>query len=146
MKSLFRREDRGFARKADVALAFFRIHSSFIGSCLPPLWISSSLCINSAKFSMTSSKAGQGWLVARNHRWQPGQKAGQKCSLLQNSLKRGLPPGQLQVRLPLRRQPVLNLGELIANRGKRLQSRNRSGFPPTRDSRDEQRNQQDGTD
>ncbi len=25
--------------------------------CLPPLWISSSLCINSAKFSMTSSKA-----------------------------------------------------------------------------------------
>jgi hypothetical protein len=31
--------------------------------CLPPLWISSSLCINSAKFSMTSSKAGKaGWL------------------------------------------------------------------------------------
>ena len=29
--------------------------------CLPPLWISSSLCINSTKFSMTSSKAGQGW-------------------------------------------------------------------------------------
>ena len=30
--------------------------------CLPPLWISSSLCINSAKFSMTSSKAGKaGW-------------------------------------------------------------------------------------
>jgi hypothetical protein len=25
--------------------------------CLPPLWISSSLCLNSAKFSMTSSKA-----------------------------------------------------------------------------------------
>jgi hypothetical protein len=29
--------------------------------CLPPVWISSSLCINSAKFSMTSSKAG--WLA-----------------------------------------------------------------------------------
>ena len=26
--------------------------------CLPPLWISSSLCINSARVSMTSSKAG----------------------------------------------------------------------------------------
>ena len=31
--------------------------------CLPPLWISSSLCINSAKFSMTSSKGWQGWLA-----------------------------------------------------------------------------------
>jgi hypothetical protein len=32
--------------------------------CLPPLWISNSLCINSAKFSMTSSKAGKaGWLA-----------------------------------------------------------------------------------
>jgi hypothetical protein len=35
MKSLFCRADRGFARKVDVALAFYRIHSSFIGSCVP---------------------------------------------------------------------------------------------------------------
>jgi CRP/FNR family cyclic AMP-dependent transcriptional regulator len=34
MKSLFRRADRGFARKVDVALAFYRIHS-FIASCVP---------------------------------------------------------------------------------------------------------------
>jgi hypothetical protein len=31
--------------------------------CFSPLWISSSLCINSAKFSITSSKAWEGWLA-----------------------------------------------------------------------------------
>jgi len=50
---------------------------------------------------MTASKAWQDWFVGENDRWQPRQNAGQKCSLLQNSLKRGLSPGQLQVRLPL---------------------------------------------
>jgi hypothetical protein len=37
----------------------------------------------------------QGWLssfVGKNYRWQPRQRSGQKCSLLQNSLKRRLPP------------------------------------------------------
>src|ERR1019366_6302227 len=45
------------------------IASSAISSgllCLPPLWISSSRCINSARSSMTSSKAGKaGWLADR---------------------------------------------------------------------------------
>lgn len=35
---------------------------------LPPLWISSSLCINRAKFSMTSSKAGWAGGISRHAR------------------------------------------------------------------------------
>ncbi len=35
MKSLFRPADRSFVRNVHVALAFYRIHSSFIGSCVP---------------------------------------------------------------------------------------------------------------
>ena len=52
----------------------------------PPLWTLSSLCINSAKFSMSSSRAGR-----RHYRRQPREKADQKRKLRERSV-RGIIP------------------------------------------------------
>jgi hypothetical protein len=60
-----------FTDCADVTARFLRPStnrsSSAINSgllCLPPLWISSSLCINSAKFTMTFLQGWHGWFKA----------------------------------------------------------------------------------
>ena len=54
--------------------------------CLPPLWISSSLCINSARVSMTSSKAGA--LIRHSSDWRRGLLA--NWSAVQNFAR--IPP------------------------------------------------------